>query len=122
MSVIRFAGEEMKSGLKWLRSLLVFLLMLAFRLMIRLLFLGVFIVLLIGGWLIANHRINQEKKAVSNYLQAPNISGPVEIPAFYQAPKEQDISKRIRNGVSEARSWDYMVRSIKSDIERWTRK
>lgn len=124
MSIITFVSEEMKSGLKWMRTFILFLIRWIFRIFIRFVFLGLLIFFLGGGCFIKKYFAPKIKKPI-RYLPADNpnmqFEGNGTVP-IYEVRERDDLAKRVRNGVSEARSWDYTLCSVKSDIERWFRK
>lgn len=123
MSIITLASEEMKSGLKWMRAFLFFLILWIFRIFIRFVFLAL-LIFLAAGALIKTYFASKTKEPVRNFHPDSQIMSFEQNKALpiYETKERDDLTKKLRNGVSEARSWDYTLRSVKSDIERWFKK
>jgi hypothetical protein len=124
MNVILFVKEELKKGLEWLAALALFLARWIFRVLLRLAFFGLFLFLAGGGCLLRFYLVEKSKPG-QNFIvkkQMPVENYTVDLASSVYPRKTESLENRIRTGQSQVRSWDYTLRSIKSDIERWVKK
>ena len=98
-----------------------------FQIFIRLLFGCAILYLLGGGCFLRSYRNSKAESAkhASTLSQqgTETRSGPEQTasaPVYRE--RNENLQNQIRTGQSQVRSWDYTVRSIKNDIERWFKK
>lgn len=98
-----------------------------FQMFIRLLF-GCAILYLLGGGCFLrfyrNNKVESEKRVPAASQQGTETkAGPEQtVPAVVRPERKENVQDQIRTGQSQVRSWDYTVRSIKNDIDRWFKR
>jgi len=122
MRAISFFREEIKKAFEWTAGLVWTLAKWLFRILLRLAFLSVFLFMVGGGcFLLKSHRESPRPTASPVLVQNAE-----PWPPFTEEPldraRSENLQSQIRTGQSQVRSWDYTLRSIKRDIERFFRK
>ncbi len=98
-----------------------------FQMFIRVAIACMTLYLLGGGCFLRSYWNNKEEseKHVSTSTQQGSearYGSEQTAPAPVYRERNENLQTQIRTGQSQVRSWDYMVRSIKNDIERWFKK
>lgn len=119
--------SEAQKAWVWYKKMVVIFAQWIFQMFLRLFILCVTLYVLGGGCLLRSYQ-----KSAASEKQAPMSpqyrAGP-ESESYREAAllspyreRNETFQSQIRTGQSQVRSWDYTVRSIKNDIERWFRK
>ena len=98
-----------------------------FQMFIRLLIACLTLYLLGGGCFLRSYRNSkaESEKQVSALSQQGTVErarGEQAAPVPVYRERNENLQNQVRTGQSQVRSWDYTVRSIKNDIERWFKK
>ncbi|HOW87324.1 MAG TPA: hypothetical protein PKV84_01535 [Candidatus Omnitrophota bacterium] len=111
----------------WYKRVVSILAQWIFQMFLRLFIFCVTLYLLGGGCLLKTYRESQKTSeprvsippqygAGTAYESNPQVT----VPLYRE--RNETLQSQIRTGQSQVRSWDYTVRSIKNDIERWFRR
>ena len=118
--------RELQKAWIWYKKIVSIFAQWIFQTFLRLLILCVILYLVGGGCFLKAWRESKEpQKHIVMPAQYGAVAGyepnqQIAIPVYRE--KSGDLQTRIRTGASQVRSWDYTLRSIKNDIERWFRK
>ncbi len=119
-------SDEIRKAIKWTGTLCRFITIRAFRIFLRLIFVGISL-FLVGGGCFALQSYFAGKREADAQVPALNRqsleTGQRGIKEF-STPQEnnESLESRIRSGRSQVESWRYTLRSVKRDIEGWFKR
>ena len=120
-------SDEIRKAIKWTGALARFISIMALRIFLRLVFVGISLFLVVGGgcFVLKSYPSNKNEPDVQARVLNPQSfearqGGVKELSAFHE--NNISLENQIRSGRSQIESWSYTVRSVKRDIEGWFKK
>lgn len=120
-----FIFREFKAALVWFKGIALELCQFIFRILLRFALAAVVIFFLAGGCEMIRKRIVGQIESQEETTSPKTQAAQTEYRSTSQSStyrQNDGFQDQIRSGQSQVRSWDYMLRSIKNDFDRWFRK